>query len=160
MAEINNVPYDGNNPEELRRQVFQPVAARMRARGDTLKHVTRFLATGIEGWFKVEVIAALGQQVERLRNKGADLGLCGDCSVELKASTNLTWAWVVAGLKYRTPCLFLGNMSATAVEKLKTDPRMALVAHEIFSDGAQDWIIGLVVPSKLQESIGAASAST
>ena len=35
---------------------------------------------GIEGWFKVEVVAALGDRVQRLCNKGPDLELGDDNS--------------------------------------------------------------------------------
>jgi len=58
---------------DLRTEVFLPVVARVKERAESLGNVKRFPRTGIEGWFKVEIVAVLGKKVRSLRNKGPDL---------------------------------------------------------------------------------------
>ncbi|MEK7711211.1 MAG: hypothetical protein AAB341_04870 [Planctomycetota bacterium] len=69
-------------PLDLVRDVFEPVALRIESRRDSLKGLHRLPSKnmGIEGWFKVEVVAALGDRVQRLCNKGPDLELGDDNS--------------------------------------------------------------------------------
>ncbi len=76
-------------PMDLKRCLYLPVAKRLRERADSLRQMRRFPRSGIEGWLKVEVVAALGEKVTTLQNKGPDICLSTGERVELKAATNL-----------------------------------------------------------------------
>lgn len=138
----------GNSDINLDTDVFRPVVARLRERIDSLLGFKRF-SSGIEAWLKVEVVAALGEKVEGLQNKGPDLLLQGGQQIELKAATDLSTSWICGGaLKYGVPCLFLGDGgNASKIEALKRHIKIKLIAHEILSDGKSEWIIGIIVPS-------------
>ena len=58
---------------DLRSVVFTPVLERMKKRAGSLRNMKRFKKCGIEGWLKVEVVAALGEIVQEVRGKGADM---------------------------------------------------------------------------------------
>jgi hypothetical protein len=114
-----------------------------------------FTRNGIEGWFKVETVAALhssGVPI-KVRNKGPDL-LIGNLSIELKAATNFEASYILGGVKkYRDKypslgCLFLGRHPnpTKCREKLAQDRNVQLVGYKAFSDGEHDWIIGLIAP--------------
>jgi hypothetical protein len=133
----------------LKEQLFDPVAKRLMSRDDSLMEVSRFPRTGIEGWLKVEAVAALGDYVEKLQNEGPDRLLRDGFRVELKAATDCNPTWILEGLKkYPTEplgCLFMGsgmNISS-CMERLQGCSR--IVAHEIFRVGMHRWIIGLIV---------------
>ncbi|MCW8137930.1 MAG: hypothetical protein KIT58_03405 [Planctomycetota bacterium] len=137
---------------DLRADVFAPVVARMKEREGSLREMKRFSRTGIEGWFKVEVVAALGRKVLRLLNKGADLlvddGTTAGTRIELKAATNFDRTWFTQGIgKYGAPCLFLGDgRSRSEFPCTATDP-FEVVGCEVFRDGAGgEWLVGLVKP--------------
>jgi hypothetical protein len=137
--------------ETLKAEVFEPVANRVKGRAESLKHVRRFKRSGIEAWFKVEAVAALGDCVEKLQNKGPDLRL-REVSVELKAATDFEPPYILGGLRFGTPCLFLGSsddisVSVERLMKLLTEKGSRMLAHETFSDGQYDWIVGLIVPA-------------
>jgi hypothetical protein len=141
-SEIQNTNID------LENEIFRPIAKRIRERADSLRGLKRF-QTGFEGWLKVEAVAVLGNKVEALRNKGADLLLNGGLQVELKAAYDLNPSWIIGEgvLKYNSPCLFLGDGgNAYKIEALKRDNRIKLVAYEVFSDGDTQWVIGIIVP--------------
>ena len=90
---------------DLERDVFLPVAKRLRARADSLREMRRFPRSGIEGWLKVEVVAALGEKVAALQNEGPDILLSTGDKVELKAATDLNPQYLRDGsTKYNTPC--------------------------------------------------------
>jgi hypothetical protein len=57
----------------LKKVIFHPVAARIRGKADSLKEIKRFPKTVIEGWLKVEAVAALGKKITALKNRGPDL---------------------------------------------------------------------------------------
>jgi hypothetical protein len=137
----------------LREKVFVPVAERVKDRRDSLSGAARFLNSGIEGWLKVEAARALGDRVKKFCNTGPDLQLADDFFIELKGATNCSSYWILGGLKYSTQpqyrcvaCLFLGDGGATrisaCVEELHR--RSTVVAHETFSAGTGEWIIGLI----------------
>jgi hypothetical protein len=128
---------------------FRLVAERVKDRRDSLLSVTRFRRLGIEGWFKVEAVRALGNRMKRLHNHGPDLELVDELFIELKAGTDFNPSWISEALKYasthqRFGCLFLysGNIS-TCVEQLK---HWTMLDHEKFSVETDEWIIGLIVP--------------
>jgi hypothetical protein len=56
---------------DLRSVVFTPVLERKKKRAGSLRNMKRFKKCGIEGWLKVEVVAALGKRVQEIRNKGS-----------------------------------------------------------------------------------------
>ena len=43
---------------DLKQDVFQAVVLRITERSDSLRNVKRFTNIGIEGWLKVEIVAA------------------------------------------------------------------------------------------------------
>ena len=53
----------------LKKVIFDPFAVRIRGETDSLKEIKRFPKTGIEGWLKVEVVAALGKKILALKNR-------------------------------------------------------------------------------------------
>ena len=59
----------------LKKDVFQKVALRIKHNADSLRNIKRFPRTGIEGWFKVEIVAALGKTIRSINNKGPDITL-------------------------------------------------------------------------------------
>lgn len=130
--------------EELRRTVFQPLVLHLRAQANSLQAIRRFRGGGIEGWFKVEVVAALVDRVESIRNKGADLILKDATEIELKAGCGLDAAHIRKGaLKYGVPCLFLGyggNLD------LLDNEQVTLLAHAHLCDGHDNWTVGLIKP--------------
>jgi hypothetical protein len=132
----------------LKEDIFHPIAVRIQVKADSLKEIKRFLRTGIEGWFKVEVVAALGKKIKKLKNKGPDLIIENDLKIELKAATDLNLAYIRDGaLKYRCPCLFLGDGNdPSRIEAIEKDPQIRFIGHEIFSDGENKWVIGIIEP--------------
>ncbi|OQY11988.1 MAG: hypothetical protein B6I30_05730 [Desulfobacteraceae bacterium 4572_187] len=100
---------------DLKSDVFEPVKDRIIGRRNSLASIKRFPNTGIEGWLKVEVVAALGNKmapVKSLKNKGPDIILEDGTEIELKAATNFQKGFFVGAIrKYGTPCLFLGEGS-------------------------------------------------
>ncbi len=138
---------------DLRSEVFEPVLARMKQRVQSLRGIKRFKRTGIEAWFKVEVVAALGKKVKALRNKGPDLDFADpDTRVELKAATDFNKSWHILQpiRKYGVPCLFLGDGTGRSGFSAASSDDFEVVGFEIVSDGTPDgeWIIGLVKPKR------------
>jgi len=137
---------------DLRNEVFAPVLARIKERAESLGNVKRFPRAGIEGWFKVEVVAALGQKVRALQNKGPDLviedGTQSGLNLELKAATNYDRAWFLDAIrKYGTPCLFLGDGTGRTGLNASDSDNFDVVASEVFLDGlGGKWLVGLVAP--------------
>ena len=133
---------------DLRNDVFVPVLARMRKRVESLHNIKRFPRTGIEGWFKVEIVAVLGNKVKALRNKGPDLEFEDGTKVELKAATDFNKAYFILEpiRKYGVPCLFLGDGTGQTGFTPASSDDFEVVGCEVFSDG--EWIIGLVKPRR------------
>jgi hypothetical protein len=137
---------------DLKHDVFELVAARIKLRADSLQNIKRFPRTGIEGWFKVEIIAALGKTIRTLNNKGPDLTLDDSTTdgmeVEIKAATdfNPSWCFLEPVRKYSCPTLFLCDGSDPKKLSYKLGDDMEIVAYKVFSDGKNDWLVGLVKP--------------
>lgn len=138
---------------DLKADVFEPVAKRIKSRSDSLSSVKKFSRSGIEAWLKVEAVAALDGKIKALQNHGPDLLLTGKVEIELKGATDLSPAWIVgSALKYGCPCLFLGDGQQQNVERLLADTRVSTLAYEIFSDGVNPWVIGIIAPKKSPRS--------
>jgi hypothetical protein len=136
------------------KDIFRPVVVRIRDKSESLakSRIKRFPRSGIEGWFKVEVVAALGEKVIKLKNRGPDLILENGengLEIELKASTDLSPSYIRYGaLKYSCHCLFLCDGDDTfGIEKLKQDPSIKIAAYDLFSDGETNWVISIIEPS-------------
>ena len=132
----------------LKKVIFHPVAARIRGKANSLKEIKRFSKTGIEGWLKVEAVAALGKKIIALKNRGPDLLLENGLKIELKGATDLNLTYIRDGaLKYRCPCLFLGDGNdPSRIDAIKKDSQIRFIEHEIFSDGENKWVIGIIEP--------------
>ena len=139
---------------DLKQDVFQSVVTRVRERGDSLRSIAHCSNTGIEGWFKVEIVAALGEKT-KVNNKGPDLTLEDGTNVEIKAATDFSKSWCITKplQKYVKPVLFLaGKASPEKLAKFKDDS-FEIVAYEVVSDGANDWLLGMVKPSVRRVSV-------
>jgi len=134
---------------DLKQDVFESVVARLRTLGDSLRRMMRFPNSGIEGWFKVEIVAALGDKVTSVNNVGPDLTLEGGTRIEIKAATtNFGKSWCVTTplRKYGEPVLFLaGGANPAKLTRGEDDP-FEIVGLEVVSDGANDWLLGMVKP--------------
>jgi hypothetical protein len=103
---------------------------------------------GFEGWFKVEALGALGSQVKRLYNQGADLELVNGIFIELKNSANCSSSRFLAGLTQhqdkpqysRLACLFIGGGSERQISSCLKGLELAstVPAHEKFPAGTND----------------------
>jgi len=133
---------------DLNQDVFQPVVARVTERTDSLRSVKRFSNAGIEGWFKVEIVAALGDKVTSLNNVGPDLTLEDQTRIEIKAATNFDKSWCVIDplRKYGTPILFLADGTNPAKFTSGVDDAFEIVGRQIISDGINNWLLGMVRP--------------
>jgi hypothetical protein len=137
---------------DLRSVVFDPVLERMKMRADSLRNVKRFKRTGIEGWFKVEVVATIGARVLAVCNNGPDLLLSDGIGLELKAATDFNRGYFLEPLKkYRAPCLFLGDGSRHKSFPTSDHDDFEVIAYEVLSDGAGQWAVGLVSPGRSQD---------
>jgi len=117
-----------------------------------LRNIKRFPRTGIEGWFKVEIVAALGKAIRSINNKGPDItledGSDEGMKIEIKAATdfNPTWCFIDPIRKYGCPSLFLADGSDPKKLSYKLEDDMEIVAFEVISDCVNDWLIGIVRP--------------
>lgn len=137
--------------EILKNVIFPAVLKRIKERKDSLVNMGKFQARGLEGWFKVEIVAALANTnhpVKNVRNQGIDLLLEDGINIELKGQTNFVPSEIKAGLKYGTPCLFLANgRNTNTIKKLESYDDVEMLHYEIFSDNKNEWIIGLIKPA-------------
>jgi hypothetical protein len=134
---------------DLKQDVFQPVVTRIAERKDSLRAIMRFANVGIEGWFKVEIVAALGEKVFSLNNKGPDLTLKDRTNIEIKAATNFGINWCVIDpiKKYGSPVLFLADGSDPNKYKFTNrDDTFEVIGCELVSDGANNWLLGMAKP--------------
>ena len=133
---------------DLKQDVFQSVVARVRERGDSLRSMMRFPNSGIEGWLKVEIVAALCEKVTRVKNRGPDLILEDGTNIEIKAATNFGKSWCVTEplRKYGKPVLFLAGRASPENLMRGKDDSFEIVACEVVSDGENDWLLGMVKP--------------
>ena len=128
--------------------IFIPVAIHLEQRADSLRGVKRFPRTGLVGWFKVEVFAALGNKIQAFQNRGPDLLLESRSEIELRAATDFNPSYLREGsLKYGVPCLFLADGSNHSERRAKLDDdKSELVAYRVFPEGEDEWIVGLIFP--------------
>ena len=128
--------------------ILSSVKDRIYGRVDSLDSVFRFKRSGIEAWFKVEVVAALGEQVTSLNNRGPDMTLTDGLHIELKAATDFNPSYYRDGaLKDGVPCLFLGNgENERNMNRLKSMKQIRIIGFHCFS-GLHSWAIGCIVPA-------------
>jgi hypothetical protein len=126
--------------------VFSPVLDRVKKRAGSLRNMKRFQKCGIEGWLKVEVVAALGERVRAIRGKGPDMLLSDGTELELKAATDLNLIYILSGLEYGAPCLFLGDGDRNESFPTNDLDDFEVIGCEVFSDGTGQWIVGLLNP--------------
>lgn len=139
----------------LKNEVFPVILRHIEQRKASLVPMKagKFSRTGIEGWFKVEIVAALANTehaVDKLRNKGPDLVLKDGTEIELKAATDFN----INGLRTETKklskqtfLLFMANgLDKNRIKKLDDFEDIELLCHECFSDGENEWIVGLTRP--------------
>lgn len=110
----------------------------------------RFQASGLEGWFKVEIVTALANTKHAVKeiHPGPDLLLESGIKIELKGATDFPIDYIKNGLKYGTPCLFLANgKNKNTIKKLKAHDDVEMLHSETFSDSKNEWIIGLIRPA-------------
>lgn len=133
---------------ELLEDILNPVISRILDKRDSLKDIKKFEKTGVEGWLKVEVVAALKNKVAELQNKGPDLLLKDDTAIVLKAGTDFNPAYFIEGsLKYNCPCIFLGDAdNHKRIAELTSNSGIKIVGYKMFNDGMSDWIIGMIRP--------------
>ncbi len=138
------------NLDDRLRTIHSAVSKRVQERVDSIDPMFRFLRTGIEGWFKVETIAALdiiGDRVISLNNSGPDLTLAGELLIELKGATDFNPIYLRDGaLKYGVPCLFLGSgENLRNIEQLNSMSQIRVIAYE-FPKGIHTWAVGCIAP--------------
>jgi len=142
-----------NRVPDLKNDILKPIAAHIKKKKDSLIELARFKNMGIEGWLKVEILAALGNKIKKVQNKGPDLvfeGSEGDIEIELKAATNFQLTWAKGGaFQDGVPCLFLGQGSTREmIEGLKSDESIEIIGYEPFDDGKNEWFIAMIKPAK------------
>ena len=146
-------------PLNLKKEVFQPVVERIKGRSESLKPLKGLGRIGLEGWFKVEIIAALRDKVitppqrdlSGRRIHQPDLLLKGNQPIELKAvNCKFEEGWVKDGMKYGHPCLFLYRVE----DKTMLTNQISLLKRENirnvgcdFFDAEGTWVIGMVKPT-------------
>lgn len=138
--------------EIVKDEVFPIVSNRVKERKNYLIDKQEFPnAQGLEGWFLVQIITALVNTKHAVKEfrfgKGPDLLLESGIEIELKGATDFNINYIKNGVKYGTPCLFLANGSnKNAIRKLELDENVEMVRYETFSDGRNEWIVGLIRP--------------
>lgn len=160
---------------DLIKDVFEPVAKRIQSEcaiHSLREHLNkRYVGCkptkqgGIEGWFTVQVILALGDRVKWMDlNKGPDLALRDDKStvyLELKAATDLNTTDKNGSpregvkkycdkSKYQpfAGCLFLGDGSKGSKIKELSDSEVKLRDSRTFKSVDRTWIVGLLISIK------------
>lgn len=138
------VPSSGNKLEKI----VKLVSKRVQLRVDSIDSVHQFPKTGIEAWFKVEVVAALGGEVVKLNNLGPDLTLADGTFIELKAATDFNPSYLRDGaIKYCVPCLFLGDGEQSKyIDRLKIMPVIRVISME-YIYGDHTWVMGCIEPN-------------
>jgi hypothetical protein len=133
--------------KQLKKEIFDPIASRIKERSESLRNIKRFPRTGIEGWFKVEILSVLDKRVSELQNKGPDLLLNDGTEIEIKAATDFHKGFFLGPVrKYKCPCLFLGDGKKASILTNNADEGIEIVGYEVFPDDEKDWLIGLVSP--------------
>lgn len=137
-----------SSPNKNLKRIVKLVSKRVQSRVDSIDPVYRFKQTGIEAWFKVEVVATLGDEVVSLNNRGPDLTLADGTLIELKAATDLNPSYLRNGaLKDAVPCLFLGDGEHNKyVDRLKSMPEIRVIVME-YVYGSHTWVVGCIEPN-------------
>jgi len=139
--------------DHSRIDVFLLVSEHIKENRKSLRYVKGFKNAGIEGWFKVEAIAALQDYVKEVRNKSPDLIVQvheDRMEITLIATTDFDpFNIKLRTLQHKTLCLFLGDGSQKEkIEELLSDREIVFVKHETFGDNGNKWIIGMIKPSE------------
>jgi hypothetical protein len=129
------------------------VAERVKLKKDSLAAVRKYQNTGIEGWLRVEAITALRENVKEARDIGPDLLLKvhgNKIELVLKATTDFNPHYVKKGATdFKTLCLFLGDGNdEKKIKELLDDSDINVTNYETFGVNGNQWIIGLIKPSK------------
>jgi hypothetical protein len=135
------------------KDVFLIVSDHIKQKKKSLRQVKSYKNAGIEGWFKVETIAALQDYVKEVRNKSPDLVVEvheNRMEIALIATTDFNpFNIKLRALQHKTLCLFLGDGSdKEKIEELLSDTDIDFVNRETFRDNGNKWIIGLIKPSE------------
>lgn len=138
------------------REIFVMVADRVKRNKESLREAKKFRKAGIEGWLKVETIAALRDDVKEVSNKDHDLVVQvheNKLEIELRAESDFNPEYIKNGAtKYASKqalCLFLGDGSdKEKIEDLISDSNIEVVGRETFTDDGNKWVIGMIKPSK------------
>lgn len=140
--------------------LINEVACRIETALDSLNNIKKFIGHGIgfEGWFKIEVITALGDNVGPPKNKGADLDVQINgkrCKVELRCKNEFEMSWIERGLKDHPDadmCLFLTRMpepeKLNKLDKWKTSlnlKKLELIGKKVTED--KMWMVGILKKS-------------
>ena len=138
------------------RLILKAVVKRINDRVDSIDPVFQF-KTGIEGWFKVELVyalKALGEKVIALKNKGPDIILTEGLQIELKAATDFNPSYLRDGaLKDKVPCIFLGSGERNSnIERLKSMSQIQVIDIIVFR-GIHKWAVGCIIPKVFMHKI-------
>jgi len=134
-------------PLDLYNDIFLPVSTRVINRRDSLQNIKQFTNVGIEGWFKVEIVAALSVRVASVNNKGPDLTLIDQTKIEIKATTNFNKSWITDPLKkYGSPVLFLADGNDLAKFMIGRGDIFEVIGYKLIHDGNNTWLLGMVKP--------------
>jgi hypothetical protein len=136
---------------DLTENFFAPIAKHLKDHVARLEPLFEHKSTGNENWLKSEAVYALkvaGMPIRSMHGKGPDLCLYDGSFVELKSGIDWNVKYVLNGLKYQTPCLFLmggpSRGAAKFVEQLERQSR--LLGCERFSFDTGEWVLGLIAP--------------
>ena len=129
-------------------EIIKLVSKRVHSGVESIDSVYRFKRTGIEAWFKVEVVAALGEEVVKLNNRGPDLTLADGTLIELKAATDFNPSYLRNGaIKDSVPCLFLGDGEHSKfINRLSVMPEIRVIGLE-YIYGDHTWVVGCIEPN-------------
>lgn len=160
------------------RDVFEPVVERIKSQCDSGRlgdFLNEFYApnvpdtAGIEGWFTVQVILTLGENVKTMNlTRGPDLGLRNAGAtmwLELKGAANLDRKYLRDGAtKYCAPkydlkypnfvgCLFLGDGGNKGKIDELSGGDVELIKRETIPEGERTWVVGLLATSKSRRKL-------
>jgi hypothetical protein len=136
--------------QEYRNTIFPLIFNRIKQRSESLVAIGKghFNQCGLEGWLKVEAVAALANDkmhtVQKISNKGVDLALASGLTLELKGATDFNISGFPAEVAKKGTLLFLQN--GNDQEKIKAlQTKVTLICHDYFVDSANNrWIMGIV----------------
>jgi hypothetical protein len=149
---------------DVDRKILDKVSKRVKERMDSLEKLVdpRFEGhgMGIEGWFRVEAIAALHPDVDfQYRKPDLKIVIAGETRyIELKAHNMPNWLLAKNGIKYYEKreihvdgCLFLARMPENPDEERKKleNTRFELLPRKI-SRSRSKWFVGLLKQKKTQ----------